>query len=152
MSTVIPRSESRPLCMSQRTKKPAVFDAVKNILHVPDHPFARTPRKYAFDVTSIGQRRYAFDASLPLASGDTHLTSLPLVSGDMHLTSLPLVSGDTHLTSLPLVNVRCRRRLIRSVEAEIKFHLKCKLHFPCAQLMLRQMHLTNVSESIEAKD
>ena len=35
--------------------------------------------------------------------------------------------------------------------SEIKFHLDCKLHFPSAQLMLRQMHLTNVSENIEAK-
>ena len=35
-----------------------------------------------------------------------------------------------------------------SVKVEIKFHLKHKLHFPSAQLMLRQMHLTNVSESI----
>ena len=37
-----------------------------------------------------------------------------------------------------------------SMKVEIKFHLDCKLHFPCAELMLRQMHLTNVSESIEA--
>ena len=38
-----------------------------------------------------------------------------------------------------------------SVEVEMKFHLECKLHFPCAQLMLRQTHFTNVPESIEAK-
>ena len=38
-----------------------------------------------------------------------------------------------------------------SVKVEIKFHLECELHCPCAQLMLRQMHLTNASESIEAK-
>ena len=38
-----------------------------------------------------------------------------------------------------------------SVKVEMKFHLECKLYFPGAQLMLRQMHLTNVSESIEAK-
>ena len=38
-----------------------------------------------------------------------------------------------------------------SVKVEIKFLLECKFHFPSAQLMLRQMHLTNVSESIEAK-
>ena len=37
-----------------------------------------------------------------------------------------------------------------SVKVEIKFHLECKLHFLCAQLMLRQLHLTNVSENIEA--
>ena len=30
------------------------------------------------------------------------------------------------------------------VKVEIKFHLECKLHFPSAQLMLRQMHLRNV--------
>ena len=33
----------------------------------------------------------------------------------------------------------------------MKFHLECKLHFPSAQLMLRKMHLTNVSESTEAE-
>ena len=60
-----------------------------------------TPRKYVFDVTSIGQR-----------------------------------------SSLSTCN---------SVKVEMKFHLECKLHFPSAQLMLRQMHSTNVSESIEAK-
>ena len=38
-----------------------------------------------------------------------------------------------------------------SVEVEMKFHLECKFHFSCAQLMLRQMHFANVSESIEAK-
>ena len=38
-----------------------------------------------------------------------------------------------------------------SVKVESKFHLECKLHLPSAQLLLRQMHLTNVSESIEAK-
>ena len=38
-----------------------------------------------------------------------------------------------------------------SVKVGIKFHLECKLHFPSAQLMLRQMHLTKVFESIEAK-
>ena len=38
-----------------------------------------------------------------------------------------------------------------SVKVDIKFHVECKLHFPSAQLMLRQMHLTNVPESNEAK-
>ena len=33
---------------------------------------------------------------------------------------------------------------------DIKFRPERKPHFPSAQLMLRQMHLTNVSESIEA--
>ena len=41
--------------------------------------------------------------------------------------------------------------LCNSVKVEIKCHLECKLHFSSAQLMLGQMHLTNVSESIEAK-
>ena len=40
---------------------------------------------------------------------------------------------------------------VYSVKVEIKFHLECKLHFPGAELRLRQMHLTNLSESIEAK-
>ena len=61
----------------------------------------RTPRKYVFDVTSVGQ------------------------------LSLPWTYN--------------------SVKVEIKFHLECKLHFLSAQLMLRQMHLTKVVESIEAK-
>ena len=60
-----------------------------------------TPRKYVFDVTSIGQRSSPWTCN--------------------------------------------------SVKAEIKFHLECKLHFPNPQLMLRQMHLTNLSESMEAK-
>ena len=38
-----------------------------------------------------------------------------------------------------------------SVKVEIKFHLECKIHFPSAQIVLRQMYLTNVSESTEAK-
>ena len=38
-----------------------------------------------------------------------------------------------------------------AVKVEMKFHLECKLHFPCAQLMLWQMHWTNLSASIEYK-
>ena len=64
-------------------------------------PGRMTPRKYVFDVTSIGQR------------------------------SSPWTRN--------------------SVKVEIKFRLECKLHFPGAQLMLWQMHLTKVFESIEAK-
>ena len=37
-----------------------------------------------------------------------------------------------------------------SVKVQIKFHLECKLCFPCAQFMLRQMHWSNLSVSIEA--
>ena len=33
-----------------------------------------------------------------------------------------------------------------SVKVEIKFYLECKLRFPSAQDILRQMRLTNVSE------
>ena len=33
------------------------------------------------------------------------------------------------------------------VKVEIKLHLECKLHFPSAQLILRQINSTNVSES-----
>ena len=51
----------------------------------------------------------------------------------------------TYLTSLPW-SWTCD-----SVKVEIKLHVECKLHFPCAQLMLRQMHSTNLSESIDAK-
>ena len=60
-----------------------------------------TPRKYVFDVTSIGQRSSPWTRKLS--------------------------------------------------ESRDTFHLECELHLPSAQLMLRQMHFTNVSESIEAK-
>ena len=36
-----------------------------------------------------------------------------------------------------------------SVKVKVKFQVKCKLHFPSAQVMLRQMHLTDASESID---
>ena len=36
------------------------------------------------------------------------------------------------------------------VKVKIKFHLECKLRFPGAQLMLWQIHLTKVFESIKA--
>ena len=38
-----------------------------------------------------------------------------------------------------------------SMKVDIKFHLECKLRFPFAQLLLRQIHLTNLSVSIDAK-
>ena len=58
------------------------------------------PRKYVFDVTSVGQRSSPWTCN--------------------------------------------------SVKVEKKIHLECKLYFPSAQLMLRQMHLTKVSRlSIE---
>ena len=60
-----------------------------------------SPRKYVFDVTSVGHRSSPWTCN--------------------------------------------------SVKVRIKFNLQCKLHFPSTQLMLRQMHFTNVSESIEAK-
>ena len=41
--------------------------------------------------------------------------------------------------------------MCNSVKVEMKFHLESKLHFPSTKLMLRRMHLTNASESIEAK-
>ena len=53
----------------------------------------------------------------------------------------------TYLMSLPLVNVRrhgCEN-------GQNKFHFKCKLRSSSAQLMLWEMHLTNLSVSIEAK-
>ena len=59
--------------------------------------------------------------------------------------------GTTDLTWLPLATVRHHGRSCNSVKVEIKFHLECKLHFPCAHLMLQKTHLTNVSESTEAR-
>ena len=47
--------------------------------------------------------------------------------------------GKTYLTSLPLVSVRHHGHA-NSVKVEIKFHPECKLRFPCADVMLRQMH------------
>ena len=51
------------------------------------------------------------------------------------------------------------RKGVRAVETPRKYvydvtaigQRSCKLHFASAQFMLRQLHLTNVSESIEAK-
>ena len=57
--------------------------------------------------------------------------------------------GNVYLMSLSSVNVRRHGRGTQKVE--IKFHLECKLHFPSAQLMFRQMHSTNVYENIEPK-
>ena len=54
------------------------------------------------------------------------------------------------LTSLPLVRVH-RHGHVNSVNVEVKFHLECRLCFPCAQFRLRQMHRANLSVSIEAK-
>ena len=56
---------------------------------------------------------------------------------------------NTYLTSLLLVSVR-RPWTNNSGKFKVTFHFKCKLHFPGAQLMLRQIHLTDPSESIEA--
>ena len=57
--------------------------------------------------------------------------------------------GTTDLTSLPLATVRHHGRSCVTQWNSVKFHLECKLHFPCAHLMLQQIHLTNVSESTE---
>ena len=57
--------------------------------------------------------------------------------------------GKTYLTSLPLVGVRHHGRVTAKVEINVL--LECKLHCPSAQLMLRRLHSTNLSESIEAK-
>ena len=57
----------------------------------------------------------------------------------------PLVSGNTYLTSLRWSWTVTRWKV------EIKFHLECKLSFPCAQFMWRQVHWTKLSVSIEAK-
>ena len=57
---------------------------------------------------------------------------------------------NTYLTSFPLVSVRHHGRVTAKVE--INFLLECKIHCPSAQLMLRQLHSTNLSERIEAKN
>ena len=74
---------------------------VHDVTNVITRDMNATPRKFVFNVTSIGQRSSSWTGN--------------------------------------------------SVEVEMKLHLECKLHLPCAQLTLRQMHRTNVSESIEAK-
>ena len=53
--------------------------------------------------------------------------------------------SDTQLVSV------CRHGHINSLKVELKFQLECKLCFPCAQSILRQMQWTNLSVSIEAK-
>ena len=55
-----------------------------------------------------------------------------------------------HLTSPPLVGMH-RHGHVNSVNVEMKCHLKCKLSFSSAQFMLRRMHWTNLSVSIEAE-
>ena len=54
--------------------------------------------------------------------------------------------GNTYLMLLRLVSIHRHSH----VNVEVKFHLECKLCFPCAQFMLFQMHWTNLSVSIEA--
>ena len=54
---------------------------------------------------------------------------------------------NTHLTSLPLVSI-CRYDRVTQRKVHIKCHFEWKLHFPSAQLILRQMHL---AKSIGAK-
>ena len=93
-----------------------------------------TPRKYVFDVTSIGQRKYIFD-----------VTSIGQRKYVFDVTSIGQRKYVFDVTSIGQRSSACD-----SVKVEITFHFKCKLHFPCAQLMLRQMHLTNLTESIEA--
>ena len=53
------------------------------------------------------------------------------------------------MTSHPLVSVR-RHGHVNLVKVEIKFHLECKLCFPCEQFLLRKIHGTNLSVSVEA--
>ena len=55
-----------------------------------------------------------------------------------------------YLTSLQLVSVH-RHGHVHSVNVEITFHLECKLCFPWAQLMLRQILWPKLSVSADAK-
>ena len=71
------------------------------------------------------------------------------------MESLPLVSVQQttrkYVFDVTSIGQRSSPWTCNSVKVEMKFHLECKLHFPSAQFMLRQLHLTNLSESIEAK-
>ena len=75
------------------------------------------------DVTSVGQRKYVFD-----------VTSIGQRKYVFDVTS---------------IGQRSSPWTCKLSESGDKFHLECKLHF--RSVMLRQIHLTNVSECIEAK-
>ena len=86
-------------------------------------------------------------------------TSPPSVCRPEERTANMLMRAVRHSESSPewiprkcgfdVTSVR-RQGHVESVKVEQKFHLECKLRFPCAQLMLRQMHRTDVSLSIKA--
>ena len=93
-----PEFKSQPIILCPALPSPNILFNVKSQAQLGQACVHQTPRKYVFDVTSIGQRSSPWTCKL---------------------------SGSRD-----------------------KFQLDCKLHFPSAKLMLRQMHLTNVSESI----
>ena len=117
------------VCVGQLTVQEA---AVRVLLH-----HLGTPCKYVFDVTSVGQRKYVFD-----------VTS---VGQRKYVFDVTSVGQRKYVFDVTSVGQRSSPWTCNSVKVEIKFHLECKLHFPSAQLMIRQMHLTIVFESIEAK-
>ena len=78
---------------------------------------------------------------------------MQVARGALHIPSSPIDLRTPRKYVFDVTSV-CQRSspwTCNSVKVEIKFHLDCKLHFPSAQLMLRQLYLTKVFESIEAK-
>ena len=68
-----------------------------------------------------------------------------------HQSNVLKLRGNTDVFNVTSVGQRSSPWTCHSVKVEIKFRLECKLHFPRTRIMLRQTHLANVSQSIEAK-
>ena len=106
------------------------------------------------------ERRNAKPNSPPIEtwsqSEDTkHSVVLPYApQGDQGVSSPnPALSqqegrGGTPRKCVTSVGQRLTPRPCNTMKVEIKRHLACELRSSCAQLMLRKIHLTNVSESI----
>ena len=104
---------------------------------VPEvNPSWEIPRKYVLDVTSVDQRKCVLD-----------VTSVGQRKCVLDVTFVGQRKYVLYVTSIGQRSSPCT---CNSVKVEMKSHLECKLHFPSAQPMLRQMNLTNVSEGIVA--
>ena len=79
------------------------------------------------------------------------LSSIAILFQSTFSIPLPRHRGNTYLTLLPLVSVRRHGRVTRG---ESRDEISPRVQVPlsqCTNLMLRRMHLTNLSENIEAK-
>ena len=131
----------------------------KKVHHAAPMATCETPRQHVFDVTSVGRRSSPWTCNSVGCGHRLFLFSPNRArpKAEWGVWRERLRVARTRLPARPSVSLIWREKeetvpqSSKSVKVEIKFHLECKLHFPSAQLMLRQMHCTNVSESIEAK-